>query len=102
MEQASKCSLYRNFKNDLEVEKYLTVLVYPLKSNLVRFRTSNHRLPIELGRYNEIVRKYRLWVFFCINLMILEMNTIICLYVHFSRVVEINIYQISVLEILVF
>ena len=60
MEQSSKCSLYRNLKNNLEVEKYLTVLVDPLKSNLVRFRTSNHRLPIELGRYNEIVRKDRL------------------------------------------
>ena len=59
MQVSSKCSLYRNFKTELVMEKYLLVLPKPLKFALIRFRTSNHRLPIEVGRYHNIERKDR-------------------------------------------
>ena len=59
MQVSSKCSLYRNFKTELVMEKYLLVLPKPLKYALIRFRTSNHRLPIEVGRYHNIERKDR-------------------------------------------
>ena len=58
---SSKCSLYRNFKTELVMEKYLLVLPKPLKYALIRFRTSNHRLPIEVGRYHNIERKDRVY-----------------------------------------
>ena len=59
MQVSSKCSLYRNFKTEFVMEKYLLVLPKPLKYALIRFRTSNHRLPIEVGRYHNIERKDR-------------------------------------------
>ena len=68
MELSSKCSLYRNVKDDLTMAKYLTVLVEPLKSHFVQFRTSNHRcLPLELGRYNTIDRKDQLCTLYQTN-----------------------------------
>ena len=59
MEQSSKCSLYRNFKDELKFERYLVSVKFPLKSAMIRFRTSNHNLPIELGRYVNIDREER-------------------------------------------
>ena len=59
MEQSSKCSLYRNFKDELEFERYLVSVKFPLKSAMIRFRTSNHNLTIELGRYVNIDREER-------------------------------------------
>ena len=54
---SSKCSLYRNFKVELKLEKYLCVLPNPLKFALIKFKTSNHKLPIETGRYDNTERK---------------------------------------------
>ena len=59
MESSSKCSLYRNFKTELKFEKYLIAVCDPLKSTLIRYRTSNHKLPIEVGRYVNLERKDR-------------------------------------------
>ena len=41
-------------------EKYLLVLPKQLKHALIRFRMSNHNLPIENGRYNRTERKNRI------------------------------------------
>ena len=60
MQTSSKCSLYRNFKVELKLEKYMLVLPPQLKFSLIRFRTSNHRLPIETGRYNNTDRPDRI------------------------------------------
>ena len=57
MEQSSKCSLYRNFKDELKFEIYLVSVTFPLKSAIIRFRTSHHNLPIELGRYVNIDKR---------------------------------------------
>ncbi len=42
LEQSTKCSLYRNFKTDLVVEKYIVEVKEPFRTNLVK-------LPIEKG-----------------------------------------------------
>ena len=39
--------------------KYLIAVSDPLKSTLIRYRTSNHRLPIEVGRYVNLERNDR-------------------------------------------
>ena len=56
---SSKCSTYRLFKKSVELEKYLTVLSYPKYIQICKFRTTNHRLPIEIGRYRNIPRVER-------------------------------------------
>ena len=60
IEVSSKCSLYRNFKDDPKLEKYLFVLPKHLSLPLTRLRTSNHRMPIETGRYLNVERKDRI------------------------------------------
>ena len=45
---------YSLFKNDLKQEKYIINLDGSLLYTRVRFRTANHKLPIETGRWNNI------------------------------------------------
>jgi hypothetical protein len=54
-----KCVLYRTYKEDFGLEKYLSVLPMSLRMPLCKFRTSNHKLPIERGRYNNTLRHQR-------------------------------------------
>ena len=60
MQNSSKCVLYKNFKFSLKLEKYLIDLDVNKIINLTRFRLSNHRLPIEVGRYNNTIRMERI------------------------------------------
>ena len=49
---SAKCDvLYKHIKVSFECEYYLTKLPYNLRIAMSRIRTSNHRLPIETGRY---------------------------------------------------
>lgn len=57
--QSPKCVLYRVYKTDFCEEKYLTSLNNDLCKNICKFRTSNHKLPIEVGRYINIPRHER-------------------------------------------
>jgi hypothetical protein len=59
MHSSSKCSLYREFKHDLKLEKYLVSLEPKLRYSLTKYRLSNHRLPIEVGRYHNAERSDR-------------------------------------------
>jgi len=59
MNDYSKCSLYRNSKVDLVMEKYMLYLSEPYRSMLLKFRISNHLLPIEKGRHFDIKRSER-------------------------------------------
>ena len=59
IDSSSKCFLYKNFKTELVLEKYLTILNEPSKSKLSKFRCSNHNLPIEVGRHNDVARNDR-------------------------------------------
>ena len=58
--KSKKCFLYKEFKTELSFETYLLKLKYPYRDALIKFRTSNHRLPIEVGRHNNIVRSERI------------------------------------------
>ncbi len=50
---------YRIFKEKLEFEDYLKVLDQKHAIDLCRFRTTNHNLPIESGRWRNIDRNDR-------------------------------------------
>lgn len=56
----SKCITYRLFKQTFELEDYFKILPSRLYISLCKFRTSNHRLPIEAGRYRRIPRAERI------------------------------------------
>jgi hypothetical protein len=56
---STKCSTYRLFKKSFEFEKYLVQLPYPRYIEMCKFRTTNHKLPIELGRYRNVPRPDR-------------------------------------------
>ena len=42
------------------MEDYLVTLIEPVRSNLIRLRLSNHKMPIETGRHIGIDRNDRL------------------------------------------
>ena len=54
-----KCYNYRLFKSDYMFEKYLIDLPDALEYIVCKFRTVNHKLPIETGRYTRIPRNER-------------------------------------------
>ena len=56
---SNKCRSYRIFKLKFELEKYLCSLSPFNRKIICRFRTSNHRLPIERGRFYGINREDR-------------------------------------------
>lgn len=56
---SSKCINYRIFKTDFMLEKYITKLQPSLYIPIARYRTTNNRLPIEKGRWENIDRNRR-------------------------------------------
>lgn len=48
---SSKGQSYKLFKHTFGVEKYVFTLPVKLRKILMKFRTSNHRLPVETGRW---------------------------------------------------
>lgn len=59
----NKCVNYRIFKTELCFENYLIELPYKYRKALAKLRMSNHKLPVEKGRYERlplIERKCRL------------------------------------------
>ena len=59
IETNTSCIIYRMFKSKFEFEKYLTKTPAKLGNFLLRFRTRNHKLPIEVGRWRRIPRENR-------------------------------------------
>lgn len=51
---SSSCINYRIYKEKFELESYLLKLPYVMRKNLCLFRTRNHYLPIETGRWLKI------------------------------------------------
>lgn len=49
---SSKRKNYRLFKSNILFENYLTILPKSSYLQLIKFRTANHKLPIETGRWN--------------------------------------------------
>ena len=80
---SNKCRSYRIFKLKFWLEKYLCSLSPFNRKIICKFRTSNHRLPIERGRYYGINREDRTCEFCNSNKIcdefhfVLECNTLI-------------------------
>jgi hypothetical protein len=53
---SSKGGNYKLFKGELKFQNYLDILEDKDKFTLCRFRTTNHRLPVEVGRWKQITR----------------------------------------------
>ena len=56
---STKCKIFQVIGKELRFEEYLTKLPWSIASSLCRIRTSNHRFPIETGRYCNIPRNER-------------------------------------------
>ena len=56
MENSSKDICYRLFKENFEFETYLDIFSDKNRIISCKFRTCNHRLPIEIGRWQNIDR----------------------------------------------
>ncbi len=52
LDHSSKGITYRMFKHEIKLEPYLTNFPANLRLTLFRFRTDNHRLPVETGRWH--------------------------------------------------
>ena len=52
LQLSNKGKLYSIYKRNLELENYLTVLPLPAALTLFYFRTANHKLPVETGRWD--------------------------------------------------
>ena len=50
MRRSSKCDVYREYKTKFKFESYLIDLRKVSVRYLCKYRTCNHRLPIETGR----------------------------------------------------
>ena len=60
LDTSSKCLYYKNFKSRITLEPFFQHLPEQLAIALVKFRCSNHKLPIEQGRRQGIPRDERL------------------------------------------
>lgn len=52
--ESEHCCNYRLYKECFIIEKYLLILPYSLQHVFTRFRTNNHRFPVETGRWSNI------------------------------------------------
>ena len=55
----SSCYIYRLFKQKFGFEDYLIHAPAKFRKYLIKFRTRNHRLPIEIGRWRKTPREKR-------------------------------------------
>ena len=59
LDSSSKGAIYRIFKCNFCCEDYLLILSRKLRNLFVKYRTTNHHLPIEIGRWNNTPREDR-------------------------------------------
>jgi hypothetical protein len=57
---SSRGKTYKLFKQQFTFEKYFNVIPQNLWTVIIKFRTSNHYLPVETGRWNNILWEDRL------------------------------------------
>ena len=60
MNNSSKASCYRLFKTSLKFEKYLDILNDKERNIFCKFRTTNHKLIIEVGRWGGVNKENRI------------------------------------------
>jgi len=54
MNLSHKGKTYKMMKGPFQMENYFTNLPYHLTNQICKFRTSNHKLPVETGRWSNI------------------------------------------------
>ena len=54
LENSSKNKTYRLFKCDMRLENYLFEVPKKIFFPIIRFRTTNHKLPVEIGRWSNV------------------------------------------------
>ena len=54
LQNSSKGRNYSIYNDDIDIEDYLTLLPKSMYTNFAKFRTGNHRFPIEVGRFQNI------------------------------------------------
>ena len=64
VQSTSESNIYKIYKTKFEQSKYISILSTSLCKSFIRFRTRNHRLPIEVGRWSGIPINQRI-CFFC-------------------------------------
>ncbi len=61
VDTSAKCIHYKQFKTILNVERYITCsLPFHMRKAMAKFRCSNHKLSIEVGRHDGIQRALRI------------------------------------------
>ena len=60
IDNSSKASNYKLFKHTFAFETYITILEKTYWCPLIRFRLSNHYLPIETGRWKNVTLQNRI------------------------------------------
>ena len=60
IEQSNACSNYKLFKSTFGLEEYLIKNPPTFLNLLIKFRTRNHKLPIEKGKYQNVLFNERL------------------------------------------
>ena len=69
LNESPKCLLYREIKQEFGLESYMYKLPMQLLPFLIKFRTSNHKLEIERGRYDNIERSERICKMCSLNVL---------------------------------
>ena len=54
LEMSTKGLNYKLYKSDINIENYLTLFPRKVYYPIIRFRTTNHKLPVELGRWENV------------------------------------------------
>ena len=60
IQNSSSSYNYRIFKKSFGFENYLTQLPFKLRKFMIKFRTRNNKLPVEIGRWNKVPLNQRL------------------------------------------
>ena len=76
-EETAKLRTYGLLKKEIGMERYLTTIKNPIiRETMTKFRLSNHRLQIELGRHQNTPKEQR-FCKFCPNLVESEVHFLI-------------------------
>jgi hypothetical protein len=59
VQNSPKAINYKTFKTEFKYEEYLNILEIKDATLFCRFRTTNNKLPIETGRWQNILRAHR-------------------------------------------
>ena len=74
--ESSRCDSYKEFKTLLNVERYLSMdMQFYLRKAFARFRTSSHKLSIEIGRHIILAELIEFAFFVLTNLTLSQLKT---------------------------